>query len=354
MISLQYNTVSFKKFSKVYVFIVLVLLLLVGAINFVIDPLFTFQHTVNSTFKYIDFDERTQKTNYLAYVNNNYDSILLGNSRATYLNTQELNLNANIFNYSVSAMAIEEFETLIDNFIFLTGQYPKKILIGIDLFKLGYDQNNSRSVGALENTQNTFYRYKNLLSMDTLIFSLKNIVLSMRLKDNSYDRKQRFYNSEMIKGYMIPNSISNQEFINKTNKVPFPPLRTSTLQQLEKLKLKYRDSQFIVFTLPIHNSVYDEWSKDTTFMSHQEQSLRTLVDIFGTVYHFFYPHSLSNNDLNFYDAFHFYPYLGSFVIQRINNQNTHQNFGTILTKENIDLYFSNTIKEESTHAIQQL
>lgn len=334
------------KFIKYYLLYTIFILCMVVVINFVIDPLYTFKHTSHGNIKHIDFDERVQKTNYLAYINNDFDAILLGNSRSTYIKTNNLKIGYKIFNYSVSAMEINEFEATIDNFISITNKEPKVIILGIDLFQLAQHNNNSRSIQikeALKNIQDPFYQYRNLLSFDNLIFSLKNIKLSIKLKYHNYDRKQRFYDGNMVKGYAQQNLIPHTENIYEMKNTQFIPLDNSTIKQLEKLKLKYTHSKFIIFAPPIHASLYNEWMQNDHFMDAQKKGLRNLVNIFGEIYHFFYIHPLLESDLNFYDAFHFYPFLGEFITQKINNPSLQQNFGIILNKENIELYL-NTLK----------
>ena len=58
---------------------ILLLVFLVCGINFFIDPLYTWQGNGKINLKRKDFDERIQKTNFLANINNNYDAILLVN-----------------------------------------------------------------------------------------------------------------------------------------------------------------------------------------------------------------------------------------------------------------------------------
>ena len=72
-------------------------------LNFIVDPLWLFNHSNKFNQKQGSYDERQLKSNYLYYnLKDNFDGILLGSSRATYVDQNDFE-NMKIFNYSVGA-----------------------------------------------------------------------------------------------------------------------------------------------------------------------------------------------------------------------------------------------------------
>ena len=103
-----------KKFLKVVFGFSFSIIFLIFFINYIVDPLWLFQHSNKFNQKQGSYDERQLKTNYLYYnLKDNFDGILLGSSRATYVNQNDFE-NMNIFNYSSGAMHPYEYKFYID------------------------------------------------------------------------------------------------------------------------------------------------------------------------------------------------------------------------------------------------
>lgn len=240
-------------------------------LNFIVDPLWMFKSTQDFDIKQKDFNERVQKTNYLAFKDNDFNAVLLGNSRVTYINQNDFDLHCKVYNYSVNAMPPSEYDDAIENFVKLTNKEPKIILLGIELFNIGLD-NSDIFKEAYENTRNGWgYKFSNLFSYDTLLFSSQNLYTTFK----GFDRKQRFYNK--------------------------------FLEKVSKEQNIYKNSRFVVFTMPIHSDLFKIWSNDKKFVNYYSLWLKDLVSLFGNVNHFFYDSSVSDSYYNFLDAFHFYP-----------------------------------------------
>jgi hypothetical protein len=307
-----------------------------GSVNFIVDPLYTFKVSNGIDIKQKDFNERAQKTNYLKFINNNFDSLLLGNSRATYINAN--NLPGKVFNFSVNAMYVSEYDDVIQNFIKITGKTPKEIYIGVDPFSFSVGD-SSEIKNAYENTKNIFYPYKNLISLDLFQISLKNIALTYKYNQRVFDRKQRFYDKNMIKGISIENKISNKPYILASKGYKFNVQKNKDLKAFKSLKKKYKGSKFVIFTMPVHNVIY----KDLEIQKGYALWLKGLVEVFGKVNHFMYDNMISKSHYTFFDAFHFYPYVGKKIVKNIirldtSIDNLDNEFGIILTQNNIDKY----------------
>lgn len=312
-------------------------------VNFIVDPLYTFKSTSNIDIKQKDFNERVQKTNYLKFINDDFDSLLLGSSRATYINTNFL--PGKVFNFAVNAISVKEYDDVIQNFIKITGKTPKKIYIGVDPFSFNL-KNNGEIRNALINTDNMFYPYKNLISLDLFEISLKNIVLTYKFNRNIFDRKQRFYDKKMVKGLQTENTVSNEPYITASKGYTLKVPRNINFKIFRNLKNKYKKTEFIIFTMPLHNIIY----KDIKNQRNYALWLKGLVKIFGEVNHFMYENEISKSYFAFFDAFHFYPYVGKQILNRIKEINTttdiNDSFGIILTRNNIDIYLQKLHSKE--------
>ena len=87
-----------KKWIKVFITIIIVVLLPIILVNFIIDPLWTFNHSNQFNNAQQGFNERQQKTNRAYFVGlEKYDTLLIGSSRSTYINQHDF-YNMNVFN----------------------------------------------------------------------------------------------------------------------------------------------------------------------------------------------------------------------------------------------------------------
>ena len=326
-----------KKFIKNILVIVGILLFFISTINFIVDPLYYWKITKKIDFKRRDFDERVQKTNYLANIDNNYNAVLLGNSRSTYIDTKKFNLGVNIYNYSVNAMSVYEYEQVILNFIELTGKEPEKILIGIDPFDFKGD-NTNRLKYILEETKDNTLKYKNLFSSDVFLFSIKSIIKTIKTKFDYYDRKQRYYDNNLTKGNNLENRISNKKYISIKKDKNLYKVDKNLFKEYERLKNKFSNSEFIIYCLPFHKDLIQNWKKDKLFNEKNKYFLENITSIFEKVYYFNYINNYNSSYSNYYDKYHFYPYLGNILASKISDlyNNKKSDFGYILNKEDIE------------------
>jgi hypothetical protein len=320
------------------------------SINYFVDPLWMFNKTSLIPIKQIDFNERLQKTNYLCFKNANYESVLIGNSRTSYINQEAFDLNSTIFNYAVNGMPQNEYDSFVDIFRNVTNHEPEYIIIGMD-FITGHivDKSIKNKLIAEEyymQTKSPVYRIKSLLSADTLIYSIKNVSISVQQLVGMYNRKQRFYDQKNVKGLMSKNLINHTEIIKtgvlkKKEKIE----RDLYIQYYSYLKKKYSNSKVIIFVPPLPTEVlrsYHDMGMDDEYF----RWLKDMVGIFGEVYNFMYISDVSNDGTNFYDAYHYYPYIGSIIAKQISsNMQYRKNFGVLLNSKNIDSFIENYSNE---------
>lgn len=303
------------------------------ALNFTIDPYWTFKHSNVLNNKQIDFDERQQKTNYLYFVNNKFDSLLLGSSRTTYI--REDAFYTKVFNYSSNGMYPYEYEYFINIFKKLTGQTPRKIILGVDFF--GSNQNENQKPHKqqyYENTTEHLYKLKLLLNYNVLRYSIQNIKQNFALKRN-------YYNRERIKN-IKPTKDLNTQILSTIKYLKNYQYDNNLLPYWSILQNKFQDSEFIVFTTPITMTQLKAY-RDAGLVTFYFQWLHDLVNAFGSISHFMTINAYTADDNNFFDSNHFTPSFGKLIAQELLSK--RNKIGIILDKTTIDDYIK-TMEEK--------
>jgi hypothetical protein len=328
-----------KQWIKKSLFLLILSLITIGAFNYAMDPFWCFgqQHYFNQFQK--EFNERQQKSYKIYFSNQRYDTLLIGSSRTTYMNYHDLEPKR-VFNYAVSGIWPKEYDVFIDFAINDLHQPIKTIIIGADFssyFK-AKDSYYSRSKKIIDNTKSPIYRWKTLLSYDSLTISIRSFRNTFYLSPNV-----AYYNSDNMK--MRPKNTPD-----KLNEMQYSVLEYAKngyashpdpefFPIMQDLRKKYSNQQFIVYTTPVslplmktmieigHYSYYENW-------------LRTLVSIYGRVYHFMYINPITVNYYeNFSDSNHPYPSTNTLIAKKLmskSNSDLDTRFGILLTTKNID------------------
>lgn len=152
----------------------LILTLLIVAFNYIMDPLWSFNHKNSLQAHQEGFNERQQKVNLIHFSKSfNYDALILGSSRVTIHNTHLIQ-SAKTFNLAINGMQPYEFNDYIEYAKQKNQKEFKYIILGLDFTSIDYSAQH-HNIQPYIHTSNTFlYRYKVLLSYDTLKISLKN------------------------------------------------------------------------------------------------------------------------------------------------------------------------------------
>jgi len=159
------------KYLKIMIVTFLVLPIIVIAINYIVDPLSYIRGNKASYFS----SERRLKARLIE--EGQYDGIVMGSSKATYIHPEDLNLPGTILNASFSAALPEEM------LLFLKEKRPKVkwVAIGFDWFMF-----NENTFPYVTNTSEFSKTFKDILpylsSKDTTLYSLRTIV--KKLLDN--------------------------------------------------------------------------------------------------------------------------------------------------------------------------
>jgi len=331
-----------KKFAWVVLIIFSILTLGVVGMNYWIDPMWHYAHAhpYNDVQKVIN--EREQKTAELAFQNEQYDTILIGSSRSTYIPPKSFG-DWHVYNFSVSNLSMREYQSMIQFTEDNSKQPIERYILGVDFFKSSVKEAGvSRSLANYENKiEAPFYRAKNLLSFDLLEYSIDNYELSRDneiVEDRLYDREntasaRKISEQATIKGTAEKIVRFKQEFYG-TNYEYYGKYK----EIMGKVKAINPSSEKIVYTTPISTELFKALV-ETELLDDYEVWLRDLVDVYGGVWNFMYPNTITNDITNYFDGHHFYPEVGNLLALRIKGEDVGavpEDFGVYVTDENID------------------
>lgn len=341
---------SNKKFIKVFFGFSILIILSILSINYIVDPLWLFDHSNRLNQKQGSYDERQLKSNYIYYkLKGNFDGILLGSSRATYVNQNDFE-NMNIFNYSAGAMQPYEYKYYIDFAKKVKGEDLKYIIIASDFFgtktidkKLQINPNNY-----INNTIN-LNRYSFLLSIDTFKKSISNIRYSIKDRDLYYDREAVKYHQKMpVDENFLKKYIISCEANTKNLSSPDYKYDNEYINILKTIKNENPNSRFIIYTSAVTSDLLVSTIKNGKRWEEYKRWLNELVEVFGEVNHFMTINTVTKNLENYYDDNHLYPSSLKLLANKLSNKQNRdipEDFGVLLTKENIDEHLENLRKQ---------
>lgn len=347
-----------KKWLKLFFISFVLVSTFISFVNYYIDPLWNFNHSNDFNNIQDDFDERQQKTNYIkTHGLSEFDGILLGSSRASFINQNDF-YDMNIYNYSVNSMMPQEYKSYIDFAKEEKKKEFKYIILGLDFF--GTNANHKikfkESSFYIHNAQSIFYKIKMLLSYGVLKKSISSF--------NNYLNKERiekYYDRNNIK---YQKKVSEEDRIRKYTK----NLKRHTLEFqgknyiynkkfltiLNELKETNSNTKFIIYTSPITADLLISILNNADKMEEFERWLKDIIEIFGEVNHFMTINSITINLNNYPDDDHAYPYIMKLLANKLSYKKNYKiphDFGIILNKNNIDEFlniFASDIKKYNT------
>jgi len=296
-------------------------LLSIAGFNFYMDPLWTFDH------KHLFGDyqraakERQQKSHALYFRAKKYDTLMLGSSRTARINQHTF--SDMTYNYAVSDMTPIEYIHYIRFAITQAKQPIKTIYIGLDFFgALDYKSKIAYEADSLLKTiTQDFYRYKLLLSLDALDYSIKNIKYSLNQRMNRYtynnvERTPPLNYSISKENFEKNVAVEVHEFEERYSKKydeNYKNIMKSLVQSFPKIK-------FIVFTTPVSILQFKKLIEMNQYQNY-ERWLRESVDIFQKVHHFMYINPITQEEnVYFQDSHHTYMATSKCLAQEILTQ----------------------------------
>ncbi|MBB6446050.1 hypothetical protein [Bacillus benzoevorans] len=331
---------SYKQFAITV--LTLVLLAAGGSASFIyyIDPMWTFGHSHEYNDVQYVIDERQQKVNAMHFQPFDYDTLLIGSSRTTYINQHDFT-GMKVYNFSASNVSIREYEPFLQYAVEQNGKSFERVIIGLDFFKTSINQSSGvvNLDSYIAKMEEPFYRYKNLLSYDLLKYAYDNFKMSKadaNILDRSYNR------SNVAQAMKIDSETTSQQTKEKIKKFrkefygetyQYNPEYKAVLQQLID---KYPQTEFIFYTTPISTPLFTALV-DQGLLPSYEQWITDVTAAAGGMYNFMYPNSITNDIGHYFDGHHFYPEVGTMIAHRIDgtNQGVPADFGTYVTPENL-------------------
>lgn len=326
---------AYKKWFYLTLSIILLPLLAISSFNYYIDPLWNFNCNNKYNTMQMPFNERQQKTNYITFHEFDYDTLILGSSRTTYIKQTDFK-GLKAYNFAVSNMLIDEYYDYIEYAKKMRGRDFDYIIIGLDF--MATNKNIPREFEMPEhyiaNTNQFGYRITTLMSRDTLKYALQNYEAAKNGVPINFT-----YNRENIKT-LLPVSdeerLANIESTVNTYRTKiYADYEYANIRgMLQKVKDSNPNTKFIIFTTPVNYNLYN-LMVELDLSTHYQQLLTDTVEVFGEVHDFNYPNSVTTDDRNYFDGSHFYPEIGTLIAHKITNLSTSipQDFGVLITSE---------------------
>ena len=327
------------KILVIWLFCLLLIPSLVGMINYALDPNYLFGNNSSLNAYRSRYNERQMKVNYLE-INKKikHDSLILGASRSTYLNTSSFE-DESIFNFSVSNMTSKEF---IDFTNFFEQKYgaPKNIYMFLDFVGMLLPQDSLKDE-TVSNINNTEYLLSSLFSLTTLKRSLYSLLWSYQKEtghraylsnlDVVKDRVDEETSKEKIKTIA---DVYYERYSNEDEIYEFSLIYEKNLYEFAS---KYSASNILVTTSPISDQLLTKIYSDDLLFKNFISWITILCEIFDEVNFMTYKNDFTTNFyLHSWDGNHIYPesFKDNFVA--INSENSQ--YTKILTKENLPAY----------------
>ena len=344
----------YKQWVKYFLVTVFGVITLFALFNYTIDPLWTFCHSNRYNNAQPGFNERQLKTNRAYFCGlEQYDALLLGSSRATYIDQHDFK-GMKVFNYASVSMYPSEYSGWISQAKEIKGSDFKTIILGVDFFG-----SNNGSFGKkqmretpkpshyLDVTTSFLYRYKMLFSMDTLHKSITSIEHSKHLGTTDYTRdniKQTIRISYARKQQAVHQQIAlySQWIYGDTYRY-----NTKLIEAFKRVVKENPKSDFIVFTTPISSDLFRLMVQKGRLPDY-ERWLTMLVEVFGEVYDFMGVNTITSNSSNYADLHHFYPEFGKLIADRITgtpNPSLPKDFGVLVAKKNLAAHLEEIEKQ---------
>ena len=339
---------QYKKWVKIYLTITLSAISLFALFNYAIDPLWTFSNSNRFNNRQPGFDERQLKTNRAYFAGlEQYDTLLIGSSRATYINQHDFKTMI-VFNYATVAMYPIEYKGWIDLAKQIKGADFKTIIIGVDFwgsndgpFARGQKSTTPSPESYFKTTESFFYRYKQLFSMATLEKSMDSIRHASNPDATDYTR-DNVKTTIKISPHRKQVAVNFQTGL-YANQIYGKAYRydTQMATHFDLLKKENPHTKFIVFTTPVAGSLFEIIVRSGNLADYKKW-LTDLVGTFGEVYDFMGLNSITTYEDHYADLHHFYPYIGTLIADRLSGTNmtaVPKDFGILLTKENLKSHF---------------
>ncbi len=341
------TTMSAKKWTILFVCLMLFSLLFIAGTNFIIDPYgyFGAKHGENYTMDENDY-LREQKAEHIKYHAGDYDAYLVGGSKAGGIRSEKLS-DLDGYRYYNCWLLSGNFEDyyLYSKFIIETA-HPKKLLLHISTSEIAQFDREAKGdiyevpavISGESRVAETFkYLFKNLsVSYETVTDKETRYPVTKSGERNlskyyNYYREHRDANEyydhlmkEMVDAYLPRLTTGTKDKADLVNS------NMDYLKNIKKLCDKNGvELQVFLGTLFVGEIVGYEGNSFYNWLAQ-------MVEITGGLWCFNNFNDLMYNPFNYYNARHYYYEMGDLMIDRMSGKETgHNDFGIYLTNDNI-------------------
>lgn len=324
----------------------------IASFNYYVDPLWNFNHQNDHNVHQISFDERQLKVNYLAHNKGKYDTLLVGTSRTTYINQNDLT-GMNAYNFSASSLDISEYGPYISYASQQNAEDFKTIVLEVYPFQYPGSKEFPDASVFIANNEAPFYKIKSLFSFDTFKKSSNNYTQADKKTPPGF----RIYNRENV---VSVERISEEELnaniqkgLSKEKTISTDIKSVGYTEALQKIKADNPNSQFIVYSPPYYYERTVKIFNSDAGLAYYRDWLEDCIEVFGGIVDFTTFNDISMEKDHYFDTHHFYPETGTKIANDIAsfNKNDTLKYGTYVNEKNLEQFmqqFEQQMEEAAT------
>ena len=353
---------SNKRFLKIVFGLTILGALFVGCVNYVVDP-FNIFHT-KILKEQFQMNERFMKIEYLENNKDKYNSYMFGSSRIGTTPPSVINKyleNAKFYNFTVSSANLYDY--LIHLKYFIKANYPiKNLYLQIDIDNMSaYSRPNSdylRKAHPFVNNESLKNYYLSYLT-GFFPFNIKGKILLNIQRDDITDYfietgiwTKPLKEEKILKTpeKFVQEEISFNTKNNRTTKNAQYENNSKALKEIVDL-CKENNINLIVFTTPHNKNMMD------TFIVEDYLEFLKMISKYTKFYDFTGYNSITIENINYYESSHYRQNVGELIAAKIFNDKSievPQDFGVLVTKENIDEHLENLRKQIKEYDLEKL
>ena len=309
--------------------------------NWRVDPLWQWPHPFHLERWHRGFNERLQKTNYLASRGVGIDTLIIGTSRSRSFKAEWLG-SENGFNYAMGSGLAREFAEYIE--------YAKKRsaiplnLVMAEICEFGIfeiEPGREKPSYYIANAEDGAKRIRSLFSLSTLEYALD----ASKAPEPGRYHVSRLGNLELKTGHRTTREQQLEAIERRAEHFAkdrySKPYDAAYPRYLADIREAAGGAEAIIYTSPV------AWQLMKLFvemglLEGYEARLRELAAEFGRVYHFFYPNAIVMDNGSFIDADHPTGEAAELIISIIMRLRSGEitedteHGGILLTQENIE------------------
>jgi len=330
---------------KIWILALLVIPL-VGVINYVIDPMAynrKFQFSLNANKSRLD--ERIQKFNLMK--EGDFECFVFGSSRNTIIDPRRMEKHSGMksINMAFSAATMNEIVDYI-NYI-IVHKKPRLILLPIDLFAFS-EKFQSNGTMPKELSKDSPDQWREYLTLEMLSHSLDTVYYSLNQK---ISKEQQFYADLGMRYYKEflearKSTSTHQAYVSKnvTEKKPYWHVKDFSQSRFELFRDLIQSSrekkvEVKVFTNPL---TIEQLQIRESFESQMKLLEKIVTEADVEVLDFNNLNEINRNHIHFIDRVHYNYEISNCIVDRIftNKSSCAKDFGAVINKENFQSYKS--------------